>query len=453
MAFNWQQRGWPGAKADKAALADELRAFRAAFLDAKAALRAPQDPKAVMAALVDEAMTTSAIEGIRVDESVVMSSICKALGMKDVPLGFARDARAEGVAQMVLAVRADWDRPICERLIKEWHAALMANDPRGIAVGEFRAHAEPMRVVRRDAYGEMEVRFEAPPSRMVPMEMARFAEMWKWRATEPDDVALKCAMLHPHFESIHPFEDGNGRVGRALVAKTLAEGLGQPLVLPVSTVIEKCRKDYYEAIHGASQSLDWTEWAKFFIPVLSQTLTSFLAAARFVAAKAEFLSAYESRLSERARAVVLRMFRDGPAGVAAGLSVAKWMRMTKVSKSTAERDIADLVRTGAAVAVGDGSQTRYRLVFGDGESSLQSFGELLPMAMHGTMRDPINDPIKRRILDCIAARPGVNRADLAERTGRSVATVKRAVAALVAAGKIEHRGSKKTGGYYAKEAE
>ena len=107
---------------------------------------------------------------------------------------------------MVLAVKDDWEKPIGIELIKSWHAALLANDPRG--------------------------------------------------------------MIHPHFESIHPFEDGNGRVGRALVAKTLAEGLGSSLVLPVSTVIDRYRKDYYEAIREASQSLDWTDWARFFIPVL-----------------------------------------------------------------------------------------------------------------------------------------------------------------------------------------
>ena len=104
MAFNWQQKGWPNATVNRAALKDELDAFGAAFSRVKAALRKPQNPVALMSALVDEAVKTSAIEGVGVDESVVVSSICKALGLGGVPVGCTKDARAEGVAQMVLAV-------------------------------------------------------------------------------------------------------------------------------------------------------------------------------------------------------------------------------------------------------------------------------------------------------------------------------------------------------------
>lgn len=435
MNFNWQQKGWPNATVDKAALKDELASFNAALAKVKAALVRPQNPKAIMSALVDEAVKTSAIEGVRVDESVVMSSICKALGMKDVPLGFSKDLRAEGVANMVLSVKDDWNKPISVKLVKSWHAALLANDPRGITVGEFRSHLEPMRVIRRDAYGDVEVRFEAPPSANVPMEMSRFVEMWQPAANESDDVALKCAMIHPHFESIHPFEDGNGRVGRALVAKILAEGLGESLVLPVSTVIDRYRSDYYDAINEASRSLDWTGWARFFIPVLTETLSDFVSAASFVAAKAEYLSKYESLMSERAKAVVMRMFRDGPSGVASGLSAAKWMRMSKVSKPTATRDLSELERTGAVIREGEGAAIRYRLDF--------SYDDL--------KREPIDEPFSMAINEAIKSAPGINKPRLMQMTGKSKVTVERAIAALVAVGKIEHRGSKKTGGYFATE--
>ena len=441
--FNWQKPGWPDVTVDRAALRDELKAFAAAFSLVRRALQKPQNPTAVMNALVNEAMKTSAIEGVRVDESVVMSSICKALGMTAVPAGFTRDVRAEGVAQMVLSVKDDWAKPISAKLIRTWHGALLRNDSRNITVGDFRSHQEPMQVIRRTAYGEIEVRFEAPPSARVPMEIARFVEKWRKFAKTPEEVALKAALLHPHFESIHPFEDGNGRVGRALVAKALAEGLGQALVLPVSTVIDRSRKDYYEAIHGASQSLDWTSWAKFFIPVLTETLLDFLSAARFVASKGEYLSRYESKMSERARKVIVRMFRDGPAGVAAGLSAAKWMRMTKVSKPTATRDLAELVATGAIIAEGEGVATRYRLDF-----DAEAVNDPLNEPIREPLSDPINNPVKAALIEAVGTTPGVNREQLARKLGKSVETVKRAVAALVADGLIEHRGSKKTGGYF-----
>ena len=293
-----------------------------------------------------------------------------------------------------------------------------------------------MRVIRRPADGTVEIRYEAPPSEQVPGEIRKFLKMWKTQAEKPVDVALKCAMIHPHFESIYPFEDGNGRVGRALVAKTLAEGLGLPLVLPVSTVIARHRTAYYDEINAASRSLDWTNWAAFFIPVLTETINDFVAAVKFISAKRSYLSKYESVFSDRAKKVILRMFEDGRDGIKAGLSAAKWVRMTKVAKRTAERDLADLAAVGAIVPVNGGPQTRYQLNIATTDGAIE----------------PLNEPLNGKLLRLVGTHPGTNLQYLTSVVSVSRATVKRAVAALVAAGKIEHRGSKKTGGYYAKEA-
>ena len=433
--FNWQQKGWPRATCNRAALRDELAAFKVAFMELKKALKKPQDMEVVARALTDEAVKTSAIEGVNVDESVVMSSICKALGVEYAPKGFTKDARAEGVAQMMLAVREKWNAPLTAKLLTGFHGALMAGEEKRVAVGAFRTHKEPMRVIRRHADGTVEIRYEAPPSENVPKEIAAFARMWKAPATTPADVALKCAMIHPHFESIHPFEDGNGRVGRALVAKTLAEGLDMPLVLPVSTVIARHRAAYYEEINEASRSLDWTNWAAFFIPVLTEMMTSFVSAMRFVKAKRDYLAKYESGFSERARKVVLRMFEDGEEGAKGVLSAAKWMRMAKVSKPTAIGDLQTLEKLGAIVRVGDGVRLEYGLT--------------------GFTVEPINEPLNgeldERLLKLAKTHPGVQLSYMKSVVGKSLATVKRAIAALVKAGLIEHRGSKKTGGYYVKE--
>jgi Fic family protein len=270
----------------------------------------------------------------------------------------------------------------------------------------------------------------------VPGEIRKFLKMWNTQADNPGEVALKCAMIHPHFESIHPFEDGNGRIGRALVAKTLAEGLGLPLVLPVSTVIARHRTAYYDEINAASRSLDWTNWAAFFIPVLTQAINDFVAAVKFISAKRAYLSKYESGFSDRAKKVILRMFEDGRDGIKAGLSAAKWVRMTKVAKRTAERDLADLAAVGAIVPVNGGPQTRYQLNIATTDGAIE----------------PLNEPLNGKLLRLVGTHPGTNLQYLTSVVSVSRATVKRAVAALVAAGKIEHRGSKKTGGYYAKEA-
>ncbi len=437
MQFNWQQEGWPSFTFSRAALRDELDAFAKAFRAVKAALKSPQCLESVADTLAAEAVTTSAIEGVVVDGSVVMSSICKALGVACAPNGFAKDVHAEGVARMMLAVREEWDAPLSADLLRRWHGVLLSGRPDGITVGDFRSHSEPMRVVRRNAYGTMEIRFEAPPSDRVPGEIDRFLHIWQTPAKSVADIALRAAFLHPHFESIHPFEDGNGRVGRALVAKALAEGLGMPVILPVSTIIARHRKAYYDEINAASRSLEWTSWAAFFIPVLTETLTSFLAAIRFVAAKRTYLERYAASFSERARKAILRMFDGGEEGVRSGLSAAKWMRMTKVSKPTATRDLAELESVGAIVSEGAGPMTRYRL-------------NCAVCELTGEPIEGINEGINDRVLMLVHTHPGCGVPFLASTLTASRATVERSVAALIAAGKLEHRGSRKTGGYFAK---
>lgn len=443
MKFNWQQSGWPNATVNRAALRDELDAFKVALSDVKKILKHRHDPEAIAQALAQEAVTTSAIEGVSVDESVVMSSICRVLGVPYTPRGLPKDARAEGVAQMVLAVRQDWNKTLTEPLLKRWHKALMSGDADRIVVGNFRSSNEPMRVVRYAAEGLSEIRFEAPPSKQVPKEISAFLKLWKLPAKTPGDVALKCAMLHPHFESIHPFEDGNGRVGRALVAKTLAEGLGMPIILPVSTVISRHRAAYYDEINEASRSLEWTSWAAFFIPVLTETLTDFVSAVKFISAKHTYLSKFESGFSDRAKKVILRMFEDGEDGVKAGLSSAKWMRMAKVSKATAARDLTELEQSGAIIQVNDGSQTKYRL----NSSICETIGVLANANADETI-EGINEGIKTRIVNLLEKYPGKGVPFLKAALTVSRQTVERAVAALIKAGKIEHRGSKKTGGYF-----
>lgn len=359
LIYNWQQKGWPNAVVDKSALRDELEAFKVAFEKLKQYIDSAQDPELTAETLTDEAVTTSAIEGVRVDESAVMSSICRALGVTTPPMGFAKDARAEGVASMMLLVREKWKAPISPSLIKTWHNALMSGDGERVRAGAFRK--SPVFVVRRYTDGTQEICYEAPPSERVSKEIVAFVKMWKRPTQNPAEIALRAALLHPHFESIHPFEDGNGRIGRALVAKVIAEGIGSPIILPISTIIARHRAAYYDEINEASRSLDWTNWCAFFIPVLTEMLSSFVDAAKFIANKRTYLDMYEKDFSLRARKVIFRMFEGGAKSVASGLSAAKWMRMTKVSKPTATRDLAELVSTGAILPIGAGATVRYKL--------------------------------------------------------------------------------------------
>ena len=429
-SFNWQQSAWPRFTCSRAALGEELDAFTRAFREARKALAVPEDPEIVARTLTAEAVTTSAIEGVEVDESTVMSSICRALGVPHAAPDHSNDLRSEGVARLMLSVRSDWNAPLSSRLLRRWHGILMAGDTHRVAAGAFRSL--PVRVVRVTPLGETETRFMAPPPERVPGEMARFARVWNAAPSgKAADIALKAAFMHPHFESIHPFEDGNGRIGRALAAKVLAEGLGVPVALPVSTLVARHRRAYYGELAAASRSLDWTSWGAFFVSLLTELLDEFVAASRFVAAKREYLARHEAALSPRARKVLLRMFEDGETGAKAGLSAAKWMRMAGVSKPTATRDLADLAAAGAIVSRGGGPQTRYFL-------NHPAFEPI----------EGINEGINEALLRLVANHPGRGVPFFRSTLHASRSALERAIAALVAAGTVEHRGSRKTGGYW-----
>ena len=330
--FNWQRAEWPAFTFARSALKDELAAFARAFRAAERALREPQDPLFVARALAAEAVTTSAIEGVEVDEAVVMSSICRALGVPGAAPSAARDARSEGAARMVLAVREDRAAPLSAALLRKWHGMLLEGDDRGVRAGAFRE--VPVRVVSVDRFGQSETRFEAPPPERVPDEIARFVRRWRHRPSTPEGIALKAVFLHPHFESIHPFEDGNGRIGRALVAKVLAEGLGRPVALPVSTFVARHRRAYYDEINGASHTLDWTSWAGFFVPVLTELLESF-------EPDREPIEPINDGINDGINAALLRLVRNHP-----GRGVPFFLASVKTSRPTVERAVRALVRAG-----------------------------------------------------------------------------------------------------------
>lgn len=361
MAYNWQSGDWPDFRCDESQLKDELACFRQARVGVLPAYRLIAGQAFETEGLVAEALRTSRVEGEKVDESVIMSSVCRVMGVKTSAVCGAYDPRSEGAAALVLDVRRDWSKPLSRDLLLFWHRDLLPHFERA---GEFRSHSDAMQVVRRDAYGEYEVRFTAPPSSRVESELAAYLRHLNGFAGGADDIdrsALKASLFHVYFESIHPFEDGNGRIGRAIVAKVLAESIGAGVVLPVSPAIESVRAQYYDELHAASMTLDWTRWAKFFIPVLTRAMDDFVANVHFILKKGEYLAKWENLLTERQMGVVARMLKDGPDGVRRGLSAAKYRRMTGVSKPTATRDLADMASCGAITVSGAGRSVRYDL--------------------------------------------------------------------------------------------
>lgn len=229
-------------------------------------------------------------------------------------------------------------------------------------IGGYRTHSEPMQIVS-GAVHRPKVHFEAPPSSGVPREMKRFIA-W-FNRTAPDGAAplpalTRAGLAHIHFESIHPFEDGNGRIGRAIAEKALAQGLGHPPLTALAMAILAKRKAYYEALERNSTEIDLTEWLRWFAGVSLEAQRRTTALIEFLLDKAKLLDSLKDKLNGRQEKALLRVLREGPEGFKGGLSAGNYITITGVSAPTATRDLADMVEKGALIRSGRRRYARYR---------------------------------------------------------------------------------------------
>lgn len=361
MLYNWQQSDWPHFRFDLSRVEEDLLAFGDKAGQVRGLLRALPDAarnEVVAEVLIAEAIKTSAIEGEYLSRPDVISSVRNQLGL-NAQLEAVRDGRSAGAAELAVQVRAVWDRPLDEALLFDWHRILFQGG--GLAAtGRWRSHESPMRVIS-PRIGDPVVHFEAPPSSVVPQEMRRFLQ---WFATSRDLIKqgpVRAALAHLYFESIHPFEDGNGRIGRAIAEKALSEGLGRPVLLSLSRVIEAKRVDYYDALKTAQRSNEVTEWIGYFVRTIleAQSLTEVLV--DFVLKKTQFFDRFSGQLSARQLKVIRRLLEAGPDGFEGGINARKYKNLTGVSKATATRDLQELVAKRALIPVGAGRSARYEL--------------------------------------------------------------------------------------------
>src|SRR5947199_7996566 len=258
-----------------------------------------------------EAVTTSEIEGEILDRASVQSSLRKQLGL-------ATDERRvrpaeRGIAEMMVELYRSFADPLSEEMLFHWHRMTMSGSRNLRDVGRYRTGAEPMQVVS-GRIGEPRVHFEAPPSARVPSEMERFIA-WSNRTApgrdEPLPALTRAGIAHLYFETIHPFEDGNGRIGRAISGKTLAQGLGQPTLTALAETILARRKNYYEALEAANKENEITQWLVYFANTILEAQRVTLARVEFSVAKAKFYERHRDQFNERQEKVIARMFREG----------------------------------------------------------------------------------------------------------------------------------------------
>lgn len=366
MAYNWQYQHWPHFHYDLREAEEALYRFSEKLGHVSAALQSlPKEVQVetLVNTLVTEALKTSEIEGEYLSRQDVKSSVRNNLGLNAVAEA-VRDQRAAGIGALITEVRRTYAEPLSGETLFHWHRLLMQG-AEGVQVGGWRTHGEPMQVVS-GSMARPVVHFEAPPSERVPQEMADFIT-W-FNVTAPGGpkaikgAPVRAALVHLYFESIHPFEDGNGRIGRVLAEKALSQTVGRPVLLSLSRTIEAGKKKYYAELERSQRDLEVTEWVSYFVHVCLEAQEEVIAQVDFTLKKALFFDHYRDRLSERQLSVVRRMLEEGPGGFTGGMNARKYVSITGASKATATRDLQNMVEKGIFTPIGGGRSTRYELV-------------------------------------------------------------------------------------------
>ncbi len=364
--WTWEHPGWPGFHWDAAALAPRLAAARRAqgqTLGAARLLDADLDTRAQLEVLVDEGLATSALEGESVDPHALRSSLARRLGLPGAGLP-ARARAVEGLVDVLLDATHDYDAPLELPRLCAWQAALFPTGRSGlvpIRVGELRGEA-PMQIVS-GPIGNTRVHYEAPPRERLETEVRQFLA---WFNAPPIglDGLLRAGLAHGWFELIHPFEDGNGRVGRALLDRALAQDERRARRLyGLSERLMSVRADYYAALETLSVGdLDVTSWLGWFLEQLTAAAKASERVVDHVLRKARFWMRNGSQaLNDRQRKALNALLDAGDEGFTGGLTNRKYAHLTDASPATAQRDLADLTARGLLVVSGAGRSVRYAL--------------------------------------------------------------------------------------------
>ncbi len=310
--------------------------------------------------LTQEAVSTSNIEGEILKRESVQSSIRKHLGLKTDNRKV--QANEAGIAEMMVDVYLNFDKTLTHQTLFQWHEMLM-NGRRDIeTIGNYRTHAEPMQIVSGNLSAP-KVFYEAPPSAQVAELMDGFIAWYNAQiATEKGiSTIILVGIAHLYFEILHPFEDGNGRIGRALVEKMISQKMLAPALNSFAKIIDARKKEYYDALQTCNHSLNIDKWLNFFSKTLLDSQQYTIKLVNFLVAKSKFFIKFNEQLNDRQSKVLLRVFEEGIEGFKGGLSAANYQAISGTSAATATRDLQELVQIQALNKTGELKHTRYFL--------------------------------------------------------------------------------------------
>ena len=362
--WNWQQDDWPKFRYDKTAVEElepEFLLQGGLLLGVLLHLNDGDKSALTVDLISDEALKTSEIEGEFLNRESVQSCIRRNFGL-------ATDTRRvslaeQGIADMMIDLYHTFAEPLAHESMFRWHGMLTAGQRDLQNIGAYRTHDEPMQIISGST-GRERVHFEAPPSAVMEKEMEGFVTWFNDTAPRGRtalQALTRAGIAHLYFATIHPFEDGNGRIARALAEKVLSQSLGQPTLIALSQTIQKDRKAYYDTLQRSSRDNEITAWLVYFAKTILRAQETTQGMIEFLIQKTKLYDRVKNHLNERQEKALSRIFREGIDGFKGGLSAENYISITGAARATATRDLQDLVGKGVLTRTGALKGTRYHL--------------------------------------------------------------------------------------------
>lgn len=364
MKWNWQQKDWPEFQYDSSALSElESHFLRQSGMLQGTLKHIGEDDKVRLTIdlMSTEAINTSEIEGEILNRESVQSSIRRNFGLDT-------DSRRippaeQGIAEMMVDLYRTFDEPLSHSKLFAWHKMLTSGRRDLTDIGRHRTHEDAMQVVSGVLH-DPKIHFEAPSSNDMQTEMSQFIDWFNRCAPDTENplpALTRAGIAHLYFVCVHPFEDGNGRIGRAISEMALSQCLGQPTLLALSYTIQNAKKAYYLNLELSNKDLEITDWLLYFAETVLDAQCYSQRLIDFLIAKIHLYDRLRDQFNDRQDKVIARMFREGLEGFKGGLSADNYISITGTSRATATRDLQDLVEKGALIRAGERKHTRYRL--------------------------------------------------------------------------------------------
>lgn len=360
--WNWQQEKWPNFSFDE----KRIEGFEKDFIHKSGILLgtlkyidSKEKEDLQIELITQEALKTSAIEGEVLERESVQFSLRKHFGLEqENVVARKRITGAEaGIAEMMVDLYTNFAKDLKEADLFTWNRMILE---KADSSGQYRSREDdPMQVVS-GSLDKPKIHFEAPPAKRLKKEMNTFTT-WFNKDSVNHSCLVRAGIAHLYFVCIHPFNDGNGRIARALSEKVLSQNLKQASLISLSLVIEKHRKEYYKALDQANKDLDINAWLEYFAQLVLQALTESQKLIDFVIAKTKFFEKYRDDFNQRQHKVIVRIFKEGQEGFSGGLSAENYISISGSSRATATRDLKDLVEKKALKKKGQLKSTRYYL--------------------------------------------------------------------------------------------